>query len=164
MSEETRVSEDHFSLEGAGTPTAEGVFVDPATVPAVEFLPGLKFQPTLGQNSLANYVTFEPHSEAPLHAHIEEQVVVVVKGQFDFTIDGQTRTMRAGDVAVIPPWVPHGAVAGAEGCTEVDIFSPPRTTLIEHARAAGAVAGTEVAVTEIAAAEIAATGTVGETL
>jgi quercetin dioxygenase-like cupin family protein len=130
------MSHDHFSLEGAGTPTAKGVFVDRDAVPAVEFVPGLRFQPTLGQNSLANYVTFEPNTEAPMHVHVEEQVVVVVDGEFDFTIDGETRTMRAGDVAVIPPWVPHGARTGDVGCTEIDIFSPPRTTLIDHARAA----------------------------
>ncbi|CAN5366579.1 hypothetical protein BH10ACT8_BH10ACT8_14720 [soil metagenome] len=129
------MSQEHFSLEEAGVPTAPGIFVDLAATPSVEFVPGLKFQPTLGQNSLANYVTFEPHTVAPLHTHVEEQVVVVLAGDFDFTIDGTTRTMRAGDMAVIPPWVPHGAKAGEQGCVEVDVFSPPRTTLIEHAAA-----------------------------
>lgn len=126
----------HFSLEGAGTPTSPGIFVDPATIPAVEFVPGLKFQPTVGELTLANYVTFEPHTEAPMHSHLEEQVVVVVDGEFDFTIDGQTRTMRAGDVAVIPPWVPHGAVTHDHGCIEIDVFSPPRATLLDLARGA----------------------------
>ena len=64
----------------------------------------------LGQNTLANLVSFEPHTEAPMHVHVEEQVVIVVDGEFEFTIDGETRTMRRGDVAVIPPWVPHGAI------------------------------------------------------
>lgn len=124
--------DQHFSLEGAGTPTAPGVFVDLDTVADVEFVPGLKFQPTLGQNTLANYVTFQPHTEAPMHVHIEEQVVIVIDGEFEFTIDGETRTMRRGDLAVIPPWVPHGAKTGDQGCTEVDVFSPPRTTLLAH--------------------------------
>jgi quercetin dioxygenase-like cupin family protein len=128
----------HFSLEGGEKATAPGVFVDPSTIPPVEFVPGLRFQPTLGQNSLANLVTFEPHAEAPMHVHVEEQVIVVVDGAFEFTIDGETRTMRRGDIAVVPPWVPHGAVAGEEGCVEVDVFSPPRTTLLEHAARAAA--------------------------
>ena len=126
--------QQHFSLEGAGEPTSKGVFVEPAAIPSVEFVPGLRFQPTLGQNSLANLVTFEPHTEAPMHVHVEEQVVIVLEGDFEFTIDGETRTMRRGDIAVIPPWVPHGAIAGDAGCVEVDVFSPPRTTLLEHAR------------------------------
>lgn len=127
---------NHFSLEGAGTPTSPGIFVDPATIPAVEFVPGLKFQPTVGELTLANYVTFQPHTEAPMHSHLEEQVVIVVEGEFDFTIDGRTKTMRAGDVAVIPPWVPHGAVTHDHGCVEIDVFSPPRATLLDLARGA----------------------------
>jgi quercetin dioxygenase-like cupin family protein len=128
----------HFSMDGVGVPTAPGVFVDPATIPAVEFVPGLRFQPTLGENTLANLVSFEPHTEAPMHAHVEEQVVIVLEGEFDFTLDGETRTMRPGDIAVIPPWVPHGAITRDTRCVEVDVFSPPRTTLLAHAdRAAG---------------------------
>jgi quercetin dioxygenase-like cupin family protein len=123
----------HFSLEGAGEPTAKGVFVDRSAIPSVEFVPGLRFQPTLGQNTLANLVSFEPNTEAPMHAHIEEQVVIVLDGEFEFTIDGETRTMRAGDIAVIPPWVPHGAITRDTRCVEVDVFSPPRTTLLAHA-------------------------------
>lgn len=133
----------HFSLEGAGTPTSPGIFVDPATIPAVEFVPGLKFQPTVGELTLANYVTFEPHTEAPMHSHLEEQVVIVVDGEFEFTIDGQTRTMRVGDVAVIPPWVPHGAVTHDHGCTEIDVFSPPRATLLDLARGTTSAPGTD---------------------
>lgn len=127
------MSNDHFSLDGAGTPTSAGIFVDPSAIPPVEFLPGLEFRPALGQLTLANCVTFEPHTEAPMHAHLEEQVVIVVEGQFDFTIDGETKTMRVGDVAVIPPWVPHGAKTYEHGCREIDVFSPPRATLLKLA-------------------------------
>jgi quercetin dioxygenase-like cupin family protein len=126
----------HFSLEGGGTPTAAGRFVKVAAVPGVEFVPGLHFQPVLGENMLANFVTFEPHTEAPMHVHVEEQIVIVTSGEFEFTIDGDTRTLRPGDVAVIPPWVPHGAVTGEQGCTEIDVFNPPRTTLLDAAKAA----------------------------
>lgn len=126
--------QQHFSLESTGVPTTKGVFVDPSTIEPVEFVPGLRFQPTLGQNSLANLVRFEPHTEAPMHVHVEEQVVIVVDGEFDFTLDGETRTMRRGDIAVIPPWVPHGAVTRETACVEVDVFSPPRTTLLAHAQ------------------------------
>lgn len=133
---------DHFSLEGAGTPTSPGIFVDPASIPAVEMVPGLNFRPTVGELTLANYVTFEPHTEAPMHSHLEEQVVIVVEGEFDFTIDGRTQTMRAGDVAVIPPWVPHGAVTHDHGCVEIDVFSPPRATLLDMARGNAAAPAT----------------------
>ncbi|MGH3439393.1 MAG: cupin domain-containing protein [Sciscionella sp.] len=123
----------HFSTDGAGTPTAAGRFVDVAAIEAVEMVPGLNFQPVLGKGAIVNFVSFEPHTKAPLHSHIEEQIVIVTEGEFEFTIDGATRTMRAGDVAVIPPWVPHGARTGDASCRELDVFTPPRATLIEHA-------------------------------
>jgi hypothetical protein len=38
--------------------------------------------------------------------------------------------MRAGDCVVIPPHVPHGDGAGPEGCTVLDVFSPPRAAIL----------------------------------
>jgi quercetin dioxygenase-like cupin family protein len=125
---------EHFSTEGAGTPTSEGRFVDVGAIEAVEMVPGLNFQPVLSENAIVNVVTFEPHTEAPMHSHVEEQIVIVVEGEFDFTLDGKTRTMRPGDMAVIPPWVPHGARTGDTPCKEMDVFTPPRATLLEHAK------------------------------
>lgn len=127
-------STQHFSTEGAGTPTGKGRFVDVNAIESVEMVPGLNFQPILSDNAIVNVVSFDPHTEAPLHSHVEEQIVIVVEGEFDFTLDGVTRTMRAGDVAVIPPWVPHGAKTGDQPCKEMDVFTPPRATLIEHAQ------------------------------
>jgi quercetin dioxygenase-like cupin family protein len=126
-------STNHFSTEGAGTPTAAGRFVDVGRIEAVEMLPGLNFQPILSEHAIVNVVSFDPHSEAPMHSHVEEQIVVVVEGEFEFTLDGTTRTMKAGDVCVIPPWVPHGARTLDTACRELDVFTPPRSTLLDHA-------------------------------
>ena len=60
----------------------------------------------LGDDVLVNHVHFDPHVEAPTHVHVEEQIVVVLEGEFEFWIDDESRTMRRGDVAVVPPWVP----------------------------------------------------------
>lgn len=126
-------SANHFSTEGAGTPTAQGRFVDVGRIESVEMLPGLNFQPILSEHAIVNVVSFDPHSEAPMHSHVEEQIVVVVAGEFEFTLDGTTRTMKAGDVCVIPPWVPHGARTLDTTCRELDVFTPPRATLLDHA-------------------------------
>jgi quercetin dioxygenase-like cupin family protein len=128
------MSHAHFSVDADGEPTAQGRFVDVPDIETVEYVPGLTFRPVLGEKTLVNFVSFEPHTEAPMHVHAEEQVVVVTEGEFDFTINGETRTMRAGDVAVIPSWVPHGARTGDQPCREIDMFAPPRATLIDHAR------------------------------
>jgi quercetin dioxygenase-like cupin family protein len=133
----TSGSEAHFSTEAHGVPTGPGRFVRVDDIDPVEFVPGLTFRPVLGGNAMANFVSFAPDTVAPTHVHVEEQIVVVLEGEFEFHIDGESRTMRPGDVAVIPPWVPHGARTLASPCFEVDMFTPPRRTLLAHADAEG---------------------------
>ncbi len=125
----------HFVTESGETPTADGRFVDVNAVVPVEILPGLEFRPVLGDRTLTNFVRFAPHTEAPMHSHQEEQIVLVLEGEFEFEIDGNVRLMRAGDVAVIPSWVRHGARTKDDSCFEVDFFTPPRSTMVDHATA-----------------------------
>jgi quercetin dioxygenase-like cupin family protein len=129
------VSSSHFSTDAEGIPTAPGRYVDVSAIEPVEFIPGLEFRPVLGERTMTNFVRFEPHTEAPTHVHEEEQIVIVLDGEFEFEIDGDVRTMHTGDVAVVPSWVPHGARTKETGCYEVDVFNPPRRTLLEHAAA-----------------------------
>jgi quercetin dioxygenase-like cupin family protein len=123
----------HFTTEPGGTPTSAGRYVRVDDVEPVEFVAGLAFRPILGEGSLVNFVSFEPGTEAPMHVHVEEQFTIVLDGEFEFEIDGDVRTMRAGDVAVIPPWVPHGARTKQTTCKEIDVFTPPRRSLLDHA-------------------------------
>jgi quercetin dioxygenase-like cupin family protein len=126
--------QQHFSTEGAGEPTADGRFVKVESINPVELVPGLEFRPVLGEETMVNFVHFGPHTEAPHHAHREEQIVIVLEGEFEFDLDGDVRTVRSGDVVVVPAWVPHGAHTNDTECLEVDVFNPPRVTLLEHAR------------------------------
>jgi quercetin dioxygenase-like cupin family protein len=128
--------EPHFSSEARGVPKGPGRFVTVSEMEAVELVPGLQFRPVLGEKVMANFVSFAPHTVAPTHVHEEEQIVVVLQGEFEFELDGEVRTMRPGDVAVIPPWLPHGARTLDSACMELDVFVPPRKSLVEHARAA----------------------------
>jgi quercetin dioxygenase-like cupin family protein len=105
-----------------------------AITPA-EFVPGLGFRPVLGVRAMANFVSFEPGTEAPRHVHSEEQIVIVLDGEFTFDLDGDVRTMRKGDVAVVPAWVPHGAWTTDTSCLEIDVFAPPRESLLKLAAA-----------------------------
>ncbi len=127
-------ADQHFSTRADGTPAAPGRYVDVASVESVEFLPGLVFRPVVGERTMLNFVSFEPNTEAPMHVHEEEQIVLVIEGEFEFEIDGDVRTMHVGDVAVVPSWVPHGARTHDTSCREVDVFNPPRSSLLEHAR------------------------------
>jgi quercetin dioxygenase-like cupin family protein len=131
-------AESHFPTEAMGEPEGPGRYVTVDDIAPVEFLPGLGFRPVLGIRAMTNFVSFAPGAEAPRHVHEEEQIVIVLDGEFIFDLDGDIRTMRKGDVAVIPAWVPHGAWTTDTTCLEVDVFAPPRQSLLKLAAAQGA--------------------------
>jgi Cupin domain len=56
-------------------------------------------------------VDFQPHAVAPLHQHPEEQIGTMPEGECEFELNCVKRTIRPGDVYVIPPNVPHSARA-----------------------------------------------------
>jgi len=128
----------HFSSEALGEPAGVGRYVNVDSLSPVEFVPGLGFRPVLGQRAMTNFVSFEPGAVAPKHVHEEEQIVIILDGEMVFDLDGDVRTMRKGDVAVIPAWVPHGAWTVDTHCEEVDVFCPPRQSLLQLAEAQAA--------------------------
>jgi quercetin dioxygenase-like cupin family protein len=128
-------AESHFTTHALGEPAGPGRYVNVDALTPVEFQPGLGFRPVLGHGVMTNFVTFEPGAEAPRHVHEEEQFVIVLDGELIFDLDGDVRTMRKGDVAVIPAWVPHGAWTTDSHCLEIDVFCPPRQSLLKLAAA-----------------------------
>ena len=144
----------HFTAEALGEPAGVGRYVNLDSISPVEFVPGLGFRPVLGQRAMTNFVSFAPGTVAPNHVHEEEQIVIILDGEMFFDLDGDVRTMRKGDVAVIPAWVPHGAWTVDTHCQEVDVFCPPRKSLLNLAQAHAAGAAGD-ACPEPAAAETA---------
>jgi quercetin dioxygenase-like cupin family protein len=59
------------------------------------------------------------------HSHANEQITMIESGALKFSIGGGERILRADDILVIPPHLPHGVVA-LEDTVAVDVFSPPR--------------------------------------
>lgn len=128
-------AESHFTTEAQGERGGPGRYVNVDDLTPVEFLPGLGFRPVLGHRSMTNFVSFAPGARAPHHVHEEEQIVIVIDGEFTFDLDGDVRVMRKGDVAIVPSWVPHGAWTTDSHCTEIDVFTPPRQSLLKLAQA-----------------------------
>lgn len=60
-----------------------------------------------------------------LHKHPHTQSTYVQSGAFDFTMNGETRRIEAGDCFVIPSNVEHGCVC-VEAGQLVDCFAPRR--------------------------------------
>jgi quercetin dioxygenase-like cupin family protein len=121
----------YFAGDPAAQGTGKGTYVTWDALDPLELVPGLRFQPVLGDRLMANFVSFEPHTEAPLHWHEEEQISFVVDGELEFEIAGEKQVLRRGQAAVVPPNVPHAARTHEGSCLEVDVFHPPRRGILE---------------------------------
>jgi quercetin dioxygenase-like cupin family protein len=119
-------------FDDAGEPSdAAPRFIRPTEdVAPLDLVPGLRFQPVTTDSVMTNFVTFEPGAEAAPHHHSEQQIAIIFSGELTFTVGGETRVMTPGDLVVIPAHVPHGGVAGPEGCVAIDVFTPPRAGIV----------------------------------
>jgi quercetin dioxygenase-like cupin family protein len=61
----------------------------------------------------------------PDHAHLHEQVLNMIEGEFELTINGETRRLGPGSVAIIPPHARHSGRALTR-CWIIDAFYPIR--------------------------------------
>lgn len=72
-------------------------------------------------------VQFDAGAVGTPHAHeAHDQIAYVVAGAFEATVDGQRRTLRAGDAFIARRGHSHGVVALEAGSTLLDQFSPRR--------------------------------------
>lgn len=108
-------------------PSFPPAFTSVDEVPFVPLGPGIRFKPVFGKNLLLNHVYMEPHTLAPMHRHPEEQIGLMLEGEFELEMNGEKRIIRRGDIYVVPPHVPHAARSLDQGCVVVDVFSPPRS-------------------------------------
>jgi len=75
-------------------------------------------------------VLFEAGGVGAEHRHPHEQVSYCLAGEFRFTIEGETATLRAGDSVFIPGSVLHGTVCVAAGRL-LDVFTPQREDFLK---------------------------------
>lgn len=88
--------------------------------------PGVDIVTTAGQKMLLSVVTFEPNAVVLEHCHPHEQMGYLVSGQLEFTIGGETRLVKPGDVWRIPGEVKHKVVAVGGPAVALDVFHPIR--------------------------------------
>jgi quercetin dioxygenase-like cupin family protein len=74
-------------------------------------------------------ISFDEGSEGTVHSHIHQQITYVAEGSFEFTIDGETEVVGAGDSLYIPANAVHGVKALEAGIL-VDVFTPMRKDFV----------------------------------
>ena len=101
-------------------------FFDSTEVQRREIAPGVSIRTMWGEKVMMSLVETAPRAVVPNHSHPHEQAGLMLQGEFDLTIGGETKRMRPGDAYVIPGGVEH-SVLGSDGwALALDIFSPPR--------------------------------------
>lgn len=99
---------------------------DPAQGLARELAPGLTTRIFNGEQAMLSIVRCEPNTKGNLHHHPEEQWGVMLEGSATRIQGGEEIPVVKGDFWRTPGDVPHTIHAGPEGCTVLDVFSPPR--------------------------------------
>jgi quercetin dioxygenase-like cupin family protein len=97
-----------------------------ADLPSTEMLPGISRRAAWLSGVMLTFFTFEPRSVVPEHRHPNEQITLVTRGAMRFTLGGESRVLKAGDGACIPPDAPHSAVILDEFTEAIDAWNPPR--------------------------------------
>jgi len=74
------------------------------------------------------HVYLKNGDDVPYHSHENEQITYILEGALHFWLGEKGEreiTVRAGEVLVIPSYLPHRALA-LEDTLDVDVFNPPR--------------------------------------
>ena len=72
---------------------------------------------------------FQEGAIGALHHHPHTQITYVVSGEFEFTVAGEKRIVKAGDSLLKKDGIEHGCVCLKEGILP-DIFSPMREDFV----------------------------------
>ena len=96
-------------------------------LPEVEVLPNNFRRSVAGLKVGVNRIRLVHPSGTPLHRHeAEEQAVMMLEGEMDVTVAGDTFRMRGGDVCVIPADTDHRFETIAGEVVLLEVFAPMR--------------------------------------
>lgn len=99
-------------------------------MPSEELSDKVSRQYVYGKEAMLARFVFKKGAIIPEHHHPSEQITYILKGSVKVTIEGKEIIVRAGEVLIIPPNVPHRFEA-LEDTIDLDVFSPPREDWIK---------------------------------
>ncbi len=90
-----------------------------------QLYPGFYAKLVHSKSISVSYVRCDKGAVLPVHHHAEQQVLNLIEGVMDVTLDEVTQRCHPGAVVVIPSNTPH-TVTAVTACLAIDIFTPVR--------------------------------------
>ncbi len=90
-----------------------------------QMVPGFKGHFVHSENMTFAYWDIEDGAVLPEHSHPHEQVASMIAGEFELTVNGETKVLRPGSVAIVPSDAIHSGRAIVR-CRIIDVFYPVR--------------------------------------
>jgi quercetin dioxygenase-like cupin family protein len=106
-------------------------FINITDIEPLEVVAGCRIRTPHGENLMLSYLEMDSGAVVPLHDHPHEQGGIVLEGRVELTIGSETRVCEVGEMFLIPPHVPHKAVAVGGPARVLDVFSPIREDYAE---------------------------------
>jgi len=103
-----------------------------ASVPEEQITDKIQRRVVSGKQGTMVYWRIRAGAHVAAHKHPHEQFVWMVKGTMEFRIGNEKRTMKPGDVAVIPGGVEHEGYF-PEDSEAIDFFAPVREDFLTGA-------------------------------
>jgi quercetin dioxygenase-like cupin family protein len=100
-------------------------FVNLSDLSEKQLAPGYMARIVHADHLTVSHVKVEAGAPLPQHAHPHEQISILVEGEFEMTVAGETRTIKAGSDAIIPSNAVHSGKAITD-CYIIDVFYPVR--------------------------------------
>ncbi|MDH4156288.1 MAG: cupin domain-containing protein [candidate division Zixibacteria bacterium] len=97
-------------------------------LPELQLAEGVMARVVTAQTISVLHVTIEAGAIVPGHSHHNEQVVNVVEGELELTVEGTKYSLGPGNAMILAPNVEHSARAVVD-CRVVDVFHPVREDL-----------------------------------
>jgi quercetin dioxygenase-like cupin family protein len=100
-------------------------FINLHEIKAKEPFPGITARFVHSQNMTFGYWDIEAGKPFPEHSHPHEQIGAIMEGEVELTINGETKVLGPGSVAIIPPNAIHSGKVITRSRI-IDVFYPVR--------------------------------------
>lgn len=104
-------------------------FYNPTKRQIIKIAPGILGRTFWGDRLMLAFVDLDAYAVLSNHSHPHEQGGIMISGEMELTIAGESRTIRPGDMYIIPGGTEHSARVGSQPVQVLDIFTPAREDL-----------------------------------